>query len=95
MKTLTSLGILTFLFLIAPQTIVNAAENDDRTLQEQIAMEDDESGFSFMFAGDPEEEGALKLFVKNTKSHNDLYDPTADSLSQISPAAGIQLHFDF
>lgn len=95
MKTFTSLGILTFLFLTAPQITVNASEIEDLSLQEQIKMEDDESGFSFMFAGDPEEEGALKLFVKNTKSHNDLYDPTADSLSQISPAAGIQLHFDF
>lgn len=95
MKTLLSFGILTSLCVFAPQATVNASENDVQSFQQQILLEDDESGFSYQFAGDAEEEGALRLFVKATKSQNDLYDPTADTLSQISPAAGIQLQFDF
>lgn len=53
-----------------------------------------QTGLSVHFMGE-EEQGALKLYVKNAASQYDLHDPTADALNQISPAAGIQFKFEF
>lgn len=60
-------------------------------LEQQQSLD---SGLSVRFMGE-EEQGALKLYVKNAASQYDLHDPTADALNQISPAAGIQFKFEF
>ncbi|NCT40727.1 MAG: hypothetical protein GW778_03580 [Alphaproteobacteria bacterium] len=101
MKTRTYLTILTFLCTVASQSFANEtyklnAQADKKSFMEEIFGEyDDRDGIRYNFAGDAEEEGALKLFVKNTTSQNDLIDPSASALSKISPAAGIQLNFEF
>ena len=100
MNTKIYLSILASLCIIAPQAIAN--ENDQSSDEhyeitpiEDVFSGDMDQGFKYQLAGDAEEEGALKLFFKNTISENDVYDPTADAMSRINPAAGIQLHFDF
>lgn len=49
---------------------------------------------TYRFAGD-DEEGALKLFVKNAKTEMEAIDPTASRLNAIQPAAGVKVHFEF
>lgn len=100
MNTKIYLSVLAVLCIIAPQAVANENNQSSAEQFEAISIEDAfsgdmDQGFKYQLAGDAEEEGALKLFFKNTISENDIYDPTADAMSRINPAAGIQLHFDF
>ncbi len=90
------LSVMTLLLLI-PQLgsaqdgygLKNKPKNEKPVLKIE-----ENNGLTVRFLGE-EEEGALKLFIKNTTSNYDLRDPTADALNEISPAAGIQFKFEF
>ncbi|MFK7839368.1 MAG: hypothetical protein AB8B83_03475 [Bdellovibrionales bacterium] len=101
MKNMLYLLVATFIF-VCPN-LVGANDEipfeelyaDQTPIEELFGSADIINGFEYHFIGDAEEEGALKLFVINMSSDHDLHDPTANSLSKISPAAGIKLNFEF
>lgn len=69
-----------------------AFEKDGEIFEADPPIESEESGFSYHFTGNAEEEGALQLFVKAIEIESD---PTANELNQITPAAGVKLKFEF
>ena len=98
MKTQYSLTILTCLSLGIFAANANAVEQPDAynyAVETTPILEEEDKGFTYKFMGDNAEEGVLKLFVKDTTSQHALHDPTSDTLNNITPAAGIQVHFDF
>ena len=85
-----------FVFTMSPLSIASAVElhaTSDKSSNSVIEKED--KGFSYELAGNAEEEGALKLFVKNTTSEHEIFDINADDLNRIAPAAGIKIQFEF
>jgi len=85
-----------FALAFAPISFAHAVEQDaDFEFSEQPVFEKEDKGFSYELSGNAEEEGALKLFVKNAASEHEIYDINADDLNRITPAAGIKLQFDF
>lgn len=96
MKKLVCSGFFMFLCAAVPVTGAVAVEKNTKgNLAEQGFFAEEDKGFSYELAGDAEEEGALKLFVKNTASDHEIYDISADDLNRINPAAGIKLQFEF
>jgi len=71
------------------------AYDDNFQRSEEPVLETDDKGFAYHFIGNAEDEGAFKLFLKNTTSDHELIDPTADKMNAIQPAAGIKLQFEF
>ncbi len=102
MKNVKSLLSIVTLCLFAP-ALGNAQELPTRDISDiEYNLEaergplqiEDQGGMSVRFLGE-EEEGALKLFIKNAASNYDPGDPTANTLNAISPAAGIAFKFEF
>ena len=62
--------------------------------QEQAYTADNNEFFEYKLAGNQDKGGAVQFFVKDTMM-NGINDPTAGSLNNIAPAAGVQLSFDF
>ncbi len=96
MKNIIYSGFLLLTCSILPYANAQAFEPDTQyNFDNDSALEKEGQGFSLELAGDPEEEGALELFVKNTSSEHEIHDITADDLNRINPAAGIKLQFEF
>lgn len=55
---------------------------------------DDTGAMTYDFIGKDAEEGVVKLFVKNV-NNTQSYDPTAEDLNRITPAAGVKLYLEF
>ena len=88
--------VMLALLVCMPLNAVHAVEEGGaKKPADSSKIVEEGDGFAIELGGDPEEEGMLQLFVKDTSSQHALYDPSASELNRISPAAGFQLHFEF
>lgn len=108
LKTLFILSAITILVASAPNVTAHADEvlgvpqyssnnysqYDDQS-KEQSWIDVREDKIVYEFAGDAEEEGALRFFLKNARDKLASEGPNANDLNDISPAAGIQINFEF
>jgi len=96
MMKIRNTALLLTAFTLIGTLPANAVEQKgaiEETKSQTIKRED--KGFSFELAGNAEEEGALKLFIKDTSSKHEIHDINADDLNRIAPAAGIKFQFEF